>query len=98
MPSIDKLAPTEILSIAKKMFWGGFAFLPFLWLVNFMYLWPATKRADAPPELKKYLLMSLAGSITWLIILSTWFGLFVNMRVAWGAAADMITVVIPKGV
>ncbi|RUS22959.1 gamma-secretase aspartyl protease complex, presenilin enhancer-2 subunit [Endogone sp. FLAS-F59071] len=98
MPSIDKLPPTELLWMAKRMFWGGFAFLPFLWLVNFIYLWPATKRDNAPKELKKYLYMSLIGSIVWFVILSTWFGLFVNMRIAWGAAADMITVVIPKGV
>lgn len=40
---------------------------------------------------------SLIGCIIWFIILTTWYGLFVNKRVSWGQRADRITVVIPKG-
>jgi presenilin enhancer 2 len=124
MPSLDKLSGTEILSIGKKMFYGGFAFLPFLWLVNVIYLWPTLKRSDVPPKLRSCktrhldgfgnatetdnwkinlpilldLIYSICGCVTWFIISTTWYALYVNKRVAWGVTADRITVVIPKGV
>jgi hypothetical protein len=44
------------------------------------------------------LIYSIAGCLAWFIALTTWYALFVNKRVAWGATADRITVVIPKGV
>ncbi|KAH8548635.1 gamma-secretase aspartyl protease complex, presenilin enhancer-2 subunit [Umbelopsis sp. PMI_123] len=98
MPSLDKMSGSEILSIGKKMFYGGFAFLPLLWLVNVIYLWTSLKRTDVPIQLRKYLIYSIAGCLAWFIALTTWYALFVNKRVAWGATADRITVVIPKGV
>ncbi|GAB5587658.1 hypothetical protein Unana1_02558 [Umbelopsis nana] len=98
MPSLDKMSGTEILSIGKKMFYGGIAFLPFLWLVNVIYLWPTLKRSDVPTQLRSYLIYSLSGSILWFVVLTTWYALFVNERVVWGATADRITVVVPKGV
>jgi hypothetical protein len=52
MPSLEKMSGTEILSIGKKMFYGGFALLPFLWLVNVIYLWPTLKRTDVPAQLR----------------------------------------------
>jgi presenilin enhancer 2 len=47
------MSGTEILSVGRKMFYGGFAFLPFLWLVNVIYLWPTLKRTDVPVQLRK---------------------------------------------
>jgi hypothetical protein len=35
------------------MFYGGFAFLPLLWLVNFMYFFKTSRKPTAPKELKK---------------------------------------------
>ncbi|KAJ3079061.1 hypothetical protein HK102_004053, partial [Quaeritorhiza haematococci] len=44
---LEKAKPEEVLGIAKTYFYGGFAFLPWLWLVNFFYLYPVVKkRAD----------------------------------------------------
>jgi len=42
----------EDVVVAKKMFYGGFAFLPFLWLVNGVFFRQALTRSDAPPALK----------------------------------------------
>ncbi|KAI8888454.1 putative gamma-secretase subunit pen-2 [Backusella circina FSU 941] len=98
MTKLEKMSSEEQVSISKKMFYGGFAFLPLLWLVNFMYFFKTSRKPTAPKELKKYMYLSLAGCIVWFIILTTWYSLFVNKRISWGLTADKITVVIPKGV
>lgn len=119
MVKLEKLSSEEHISISKKMFYGGFAFLPFLWLVNFLYFYKTSQQPNAPKVLKQCkelcvkssemwfvsnlysisidVYFSLAGCVTWFIILTTWYSLFVSKRVAWGEGADRITVVIPKG-
>ncbi|ORZ02506.1 gamma-secretase aspartyl protease complex, presenilin enhancer-2 subunit [Syncephalastrum racemosum] len=92
------MKPDELVSLCKKMFYGGLAFLPFLWLINVAFFARASRKSSAPPDLKKFVYMSAIGCGLWFIVLTTWYALFVNKRVAWGAAADKITVVIPKGV
>ena len=53
MAKLDRMSPDELVSISKKMFYGGLAFLPFLWLINFMYLFRTSRKPSAPPALKK---------------------------------------------
>ncbi|KAI9487156.1 MAG: putative gamma-secretase subunit pen-2 [Benjaminiella poitrasii] len=97
MPKLEKMSSEEHINISKKMFYGGFAFLPLLWLVNFIYFFSTSRKTNAPKELKKYIYLSLLGCIIWFVVLTTWYALFVNKRIAWGQVADRITVVIPKG-
>ncbi|KAI7864956.1 putative gamma-secretase subunit pen-2 [Mucor mucedo] len=97
MPKLEKMSSEEHVNISKKMFYGGFAFLPLLWLVNFLYFFRTSREATAPKALKKYIYLSLGGCMVWFVLLTTWYGLFVNRRSAWGQTADRITVVIPKG-
>lgn len=119
MPKLDKMSPEEQVSISKKMFYGGLAFLPLLWLVNFVYFFRTIRQPSAPREMRKCMYgmgtliviskvylhqhygidvyMSLGGCLVWFIILTTWYALFVERRTQWGAGADRITVVIPKG-
>ncbi|KAI9023504.1 Presenilin enhancer-2 subunit of gamma secretase-domain-containing protein [Phycomyces nitens] len=98
MPRLDKMSNDELVNISKKMFYGGFALLPFLWLVNVMYFFTICRKPTSPPALRKYVIMSLTGCLVCFVGLTTWYALFVNKRVQWGQAADTITVVIPKGV
>ncbi|KAL1935461.1 hypothetical protein VTP01DRAFT_4601 [Rhizomucor pusillus] len=98
MPKLEKLSQEEIVVISKRLFYGGFAFLPFLWLVNFLYLYRTCRKPTSPPALKKYVYLSLGCCIAWFVVLTVWYAVFVNKRVDWGAAADKITVVIPKGI
>ncbi|KAI9257920.1 gamma-secretase aspartyl protease complex, presenilin enhancer-2 subunit [Sporodiniella umbellata] len=98
MVKLDKMSSEEHVSISKKMFYGGFAFLPFLWLVNFIYFFSTSRKADSPKELKKYIYLSLTGCIFWFILTTTWYALYVTKRISWGDTADRITVVIPKGI
>ncbi|ORZ17677.1 hypothetical protein BCR42DRAFT_349996 [Absidia repens] len=97
MPKLDKLTFDEMVGISRKMFYGGFAFLPFLWLVNVMYFFQQSRKSSAPKQLKQYVLWSLGGCIIWFLGLTIWYALFVNERSKWGALGDKITVVIPKG-
>ncbi|KAL1925607.1 uncharacterized protein VTP21DRAFT_490 [Calcarisporiella thermophila] len=95
---LDRLSAREIHTLARRYFFAGFIFLPFLWLVNVIYLWPTLKREDVRlMGVKKYLICSMVGVAFWAIALAIWYGLFVSNRVQWGASADTITVIIPKG-
>ncbi|CAI2168857.1 11477_t:CDS:2 [Funneliformis geosporum] len=90
-PNPSKTTPPEILSLCKKFFYIGFLFLPWLWVVNVIYMWPLTKRSDID------LYFSMAGALFWFIALSTWYGIFVNQRIAWGEFSDKIIVIPLRG-
>jgi len=44
MTKAKNMSEEEILNISKKMFIGGFAFLPWLWFVNWLYFHPVLKQ------------------------------------------------------
>ncbi|CAG8541544.1 hypothetical protein RhiirA5_291378 [Rhizophagus irregularis] len=96
-PNPSKIPPSEILSLCKKFFFIGLLFLPWLWVVNIIYMWPLTKHSDIGKEIKKYLYFSMAGALFWLIVLSTWYSIFVNQRITWGEFADKIIVLPIRG-
>lgn len=50
--SIEKMSPDEILAASKKLFFGGFALLPLLWVYNILYIWPVRNRADLNPRVR----------------------------------------------
>ncbi|KAF9141044.1 hypothetical protein BGX30_005562 [Mortierella sp. GBA39] len=78
------MKPEEILTASKKLFFGGFALLPMLWVYNILYVWPVRNRADLSPQVRH--------------LFSAWFGIFVNQRLNWGTTGDTLTVVLVKGV
>ncbi|KAF9955713.1 Gamma-secretase subunit pen-2 [Mortierella alpina] len=95
---IEKMGPEEVLTISKKLFYGGFGLLPFLWVYNILYIWPVRNRSDLSPQVRHYLLMSGIMSTVLFVVFSVWFGIFVNQRLSWGATGDDLTVVLVKGV
>ncbi|KAF9955095.1 Gamma-secretase subunit pen-2 [Mortierella alpina] len=95
---IEKMGPEEILTISKKLFYGGFGLLPFLWVYNVLYIWPVRNRSDLSPQVRHYVLMSGIMSTLLFVVFSVWFGIFVNQRLSWGATGDALTVVLVKGV
>ncbi|KAF9355289.1 Gamma-secretase subunit pen-2 [Mortierella sp. AD094] len=95
---IEKMGADEILTISKKLFFGGFCLLPLLWVYNILYIWPVRNRSDISPQVRYYLLMSGIMSLLLLIVFATWFGVFVNCRLSWGPTGDILTVVQVKGV
>ncbi|KAI8921886.1 gamma-secretase aspartyl protease complex, presenilin enhancer-2 subunit [Powellomyces hirtus] len=85
-------------TLAWRYFIGGFMCLPWLWLVNFIYIFPETRRR---PELHKTIrnltLASLAGSVFFLVLVITWLSIFLTQRTNWGATGDRLSQNIPLG-
>ncbi len=41
------------IQVAKKLFYGGLAFLPWLWILNLIYFRSSLLSKDGSPQLKK---------------------------------------------
>jgi len=75
----------------------GFCFLPWLWIVNFLFFRTALRKNSTPPAVHKYVKYSLIGGIIYGIILLSWIILYAVKRNEWGPFADTIAVNIPNG-
>jgi len=98
MTKPKNMSEQEILNISKKMFYGGFAFLPWLWLVNWIYFHQVLKqRPGLPDKIHFYVKWSLRGSMIWAILIAIWIIVFQTNRVKWGHHIDGLYVTVPKG-
>lgn len=80
---------------------GGFAVLPFLWAVN--AIWFAKEAFVMPsyPEqrrIRQCVIRSAIGACIWIAGLTAWIVMFQINRSEWGATADKISFIIPKGI
>ncbi|CAF1122920.1 unnamed protein product, partial [Brachionus calyciflorus] len=97
--NLKKVSDKEKLDICRKYYLGGFAFLPFLWLVNFVWFYKhAFKRSEFPEQaqMKKYLVHSGIGCLIWMVILVIWNIVFQVNRVSWDAVGDHLTFILPR--
>lgn len=93
-PSICPLKPT-LFSHSK----GGFAFLPFLWLLNFCWFYKIAYRSEAFTEqkaIKRYINMSGIGVIVWAVILISW-NIYFQLNRATAEWGDALSFVLPAG-
>lgn len=92
MPSVDREDEAAVLRTVKRYFYAGFAFLPWLWLFNFLYVLPVLKRGDssAARSIRHYAFASLAFSFVFFIGLTTWFTWFLVNRVSLGPLGDQL--------
>lgn len=98
--NIDNIDDKERLRICRIYYLAGFAFLPFLWIVNFFWFFKQVFMRKPYPEqaqMKKYLVHSGIGSIVWLCLIVAWNIVFHIHRVEWDAIGDQLTFVIPRG-
>ncbi len=106
----DHLSEQEQVSIAKKMFIGGFIFLPWLWLCNILFFREYMNKQNAPPAVKfctqrsfesvLYYLdvkASLLGFLVYTSAFLVWLITYLVSRNSWGATGDQISLVIPNG-
>ncbi|EGD81086.1 hypothetical protein PTSG_11031 [Salpingoeca rosetta] len=84
----------EKLRVCKLYFYVGFAFLPWLWLVNAVWF---ARESRQMPELRKYVIWSAVGAVIYFAALIAWAVIFQDKRSEWGAFGDRLSVVIPKG-
>lgn len=98
---LKKLSNEDKLNLCKKYFFGGLAFLPFLWFVNIIWFFREAfirEPFEEQPKIKTYLIWSMVGLTLSMIIIMTWFAVFQTHRVEWGATADYMSFIIPRGI
>lgn len=98
--NLERVSNEEKLNLCRKYYLGGFAFLPFLWLVNIFWFFREAFLAPAYTEqsqIKGYVWRSAVGFLFWVIILATWITIFQIYRPRWGALGDYLSFTIPLG-
>ena len=98
--SSPKVTNEEKLDLCRKYFYFGFAFLPFLWCVN--AIWFFKEAFYKPPyaeqaKIKRFVIFSGIGSLTWLVALIAWMSVFISKRAEWGELGDRLSFNIPTG-
>ncbi|XP_026313891.1 gamma-secretase subunit pen-2 [Hyposmocoma kahamanoa] len=97
---LNRLPNDKKLELCRWYFKVGCVFLPFVWAVNAVWFFKEAfvKPAfDEQKQIKRYVVMSAIGAITWSIVLCTWVALYQTRRVQWGAAGDAISFILPLG-
>ncbi|XP_013397554.1 gamma-secretase subunit PEN-2 [Lingula anatina] len=98
---LQKMKVEDKVELCKKYFYGGFALLPFLWVVNFVWFFKEAfikQHYEQQQQIRSYVIKSLIGAIIWTAIFITWVTLFQLYRASWGATADYISFIIPRGI
>jgi hypothetical protein len=96
---LEKQSDLELLNITKKYFKLGLFFLPMLWAVMFVWIYPhALKREsnETISRVKNYCRIGIFGSAIFFLLFASWLGIYLQNRDIW-SFGDAISVVIPKG-
>ncbi|XP_074074961.1 gamma-secretase subunit PEN-2 [Macrotis lagotis] len=99
--NLERVSNEEKLSLCRKYYLGGFALLPFLWLVNVLWFFREAFLAPAYEEqgqIKGYVWRSALGLVFWLVALTSWITVFQINRARWGALGDYLSFTIPLGI
>lgn len=99
--NLERLPNEEKLSLCRKYYLGGFAFLPFLWLVNVIWFFRDAFVKPAYTEqlqIKTYVKRSAVGLLLWVAVLTTWITIFQHFRAEWGEVGDYLSFTIPLGI
>ena len=86
------------LKVARRMFYGGFAGLPFLWFVAWVHFRSIAKLPTADPQLQTYVNRSLIGAIVGGLGFVAWVITVQTSWRSWGAFGQSIMLVIPEAV
>lgn len=99
--NLERLPNEEKLSLCRKYYLGGFAFLPFLWLVNVVWFFREAFLKPAYTEqlqIKAYVKRSALGLLLWVAVLTTWITIYQHFRAEWGEVGDYLSFTIPLGI
>ncbi|XP_063167753.1 gamma-secretase subunit PEN-2 [Candoia aspera] len=99
--NLERVSNEEKLNLCRKYYLGGFALLPFLWLVNVFWFFREAFFAPAYTEqlqIKRYVQRSALGLLFWVIVLTTWITIFQARRAEWGELGDYLSFTIPLGI
>ncbi|XP_064651206.1 gamma-secretase subunit pen-2-like [Lineus longissimus] len=98
---LRKMKDDDKLDLCRKYYLGGFALLPFLWFINFVWFFKEAFRRPAfeqQKQIKSYVIQSIIGTSVWIALITAWVVIFQLNRASWGATADYMSFIIPKGV
>ncbi|XP_061453071.1 gamma-secretase subunit PEN-2 [Rhineura floridana] len=98
--NLERVSNEEKLSLCRKYYLGGFALLPFLWLVNVFWFFREAFLVPTYTEqlqIKRYVQRSAVGLLFWVIVLTTWISIFQARRAEWGELGDYLSFTIPLG-
>uniref|UniRef100_A0A8C6SMN6 Gamma-secretase subunit PEN-2 n=1 Tax=Neogobius melanostomus TaxID=47308 RepID=A0A8C6SMN6_9GOBI len=99
--NLERLPNEEKLNLCRKYYLGGFALLPFLWLVNVVWFFKEVYFKPSFTEqmqMKTYVQRSALGVLLWAVILTTWITVFQQYRAQWGEVGDYLSFTIPLGI
>ncbi|CAO1335254.1 unnamed protein product [Diamesa serratosioi] len=97
---INRVTNEKKLNLCRWYFRVGFAFLPFVWLINTVWFFGEAFKKPVYEEqvaIKRYVIFSAIGLIVWMVVLGTWITLYQLNRVEWGEFADNLSFIIPLG-
>lgn len=77
-------ASDDDVSAARKMFYAGFAFLPFVWFLNWIQFRKLANTPSAPDNFKFYIRGSLIGWIISFAMWGIWLAVFYSNLYGWG--------------
>ncbi len=105
----DNMNEETQIRLTRKMFIGGFFFLPWLWFVNYLFFREHMNKPTTHPSVKfcnyfdQFLIFSIDARASLVLffvvsaVLVIWYVVFVTQREKWDAVADQISAVIPNG-
>jgi presenilin enhancer 2 len=71
-PPVPGAVTAEDIKMARHMFYGGFFFLPMLWLINYYTYRKQIVKADCPPDLRSHVKQSLTAAIVGTLLFLAW--------------------------
>ncbi|XP_064594492.1 gamma-secretase subunit PEN-2-like [Liolophura sinensis] len=98
---LKKMKNEDKLSLCRKYYLGGFALLPFLWFVNSVWFFCEAFRRpeyEQQKQIRTYVVRSIIGTVFWVAAITTWVVIFQIYRAEWGATADYLSFIIPRGI
>ena len=94
---MEKLSVDEKYNICRKYYIGGWFFLPWLWILNFIWFFNEARKSSCDPRIRKMVLISGIGGAVWIVGCAIWTSTFLKKRASWGAEGDNLSVNIPMG-
>jgi len=92
IPRVRVRAPTpEDVALSRKMYIGGFFFLPLLWLVNYVHFRHYLASPAASPDMKSYIRRSAIGCVVAVSIWIVWLAVYyTNLSSSWAQSIVLV--------
>lgn len=84
------------LKVARRMYYGGFAGLPWLWFIAWLHFRRPSQLPSADPQLAKYARRSGIGALVGALLFVAWIVTVQLSWQSWGAFGRSIMLFIPE--